>query len=557
MKAGWQAGAAMVLLATAFVVVWYVLADGIPTWSDEISHLALARQLLTTCDPSQLDFARCAINVPDLVYGLRAIEFTQLVALSFQYFGVSLWAGRVAPLFFTLAAWLFFVGYLRLWQRASPATLVVTTLLFFGQSMVLEQSLNARFYAPLLFCLLVALVAVWEVRACWRDRRWVLAAIWLAVGTGAVGLSMLWSVVQYAVLAVAIFLLVSSWRKWRLPASISKVWTRSRAWPRLGRYAAWGGLLVAAVAFEFVVLLVVDRLSAMALGVQPVHVTGLDNIFGLLRFVVALNVILWLWVVSGKTTPGPGEDFYRWLLTTGVVSGILLGALMNHNFIYYSRYFYLSVAVAVLAAAPLFLRLPTRKRLAGTLVVWLAVNGLLSAFVFGLERSNIHQAFDWIRMNTTARDIVFLGDVDLYFDGGEDLRNRVILVRTLTDDPIADQGQGFGYLRRSNINPFLTDKAVMAILDKQPASRIYYLTALSHDFRDRLTRWVTGHERNEIATPHLVKKTLGLLQNDRPSMYWLLASPEVGRSVVPNLVNVRVFELDRRKLLEALVRRVS
>lgn len=556
-RENWHAGAAMVLLATVFVVAWHVLAGGIPTWSDEISHLALARQLLATCDPSQLDFARCASNAPNLVYSLRAIEFTQLVALSFQHFGASLWVGRLAPLFFTLAAWLFFVVYLRLWQRANFATLIVTTVLFFGQSMVLEQALNARFYAALLFCLLVTLVAIWEVRACWRDRRWVPAVLWFVVGTGAVGLSMLWSLVQYAVLAVAVFLLVLSWRKWKPPVSIRNAWARFQAWPRLGRYAAWGGVLIAAVVFEFIVPLGIDRLGALVLGVQPVHSTGLDNIFGLLRFAVALNIILWLWVVSGKTVSGLGEDFYQWLLATAVVSGLMIGALMNHNFIYYGRYFYLSVTVAVLAAAPFFLHLPTRKYLTSALVVWLTVNGLLSAFVFGLERSNIYQAFDWVRMNTTARDIVFLGDVDLYFDGGEDLRNRLILVRTPTDNPIADQGQGFGYLRRSNINPFLTDKAVMVILDKQPASRIYYLTALSHDTRDRLTRWVTGHERNEIATPYLIKKMLGLPQNDQPSMYWFLASPEVGRSVVPDLVNVRVFELDRKNLHEALVRRAS
>mgnify|MGYP001615260296 CR=1 FL=1 len=557
MKTGWQASITTVLLATAFVMAWHVLADSIPTWSDEISHLALARQLLTTCDPSQPDFARCASSTPSLVYSLRAIEFTQLVALSFQYLGASLWAGRLVSLFFTLAAWFFFMVYLRLWQRASFSILVVTTVLFFGQSMVLEQSLNARFYAPLLFYLLVALVAVWEVRVCWRDRRWVPATAWLVVGAGAVGLSMLWSLLQYVVLAVAVFLLVLSWRKWNPPVSISNVWVRFQTWPRLGRYALWSGVLIAAIAFEFTVPLVVDRLGALMLGVQPVHSTGLDNIFGLLRFAVALNVILWLWVVSGKTISGLGEDFYQWLLATGVVSGIMIGALMNHNFIYYGRYFYLSVTVAVLAAAPLFLHLPTRKHLTSALVAWLTVNGLLSAFVFGLERSNIHRAFDWVRMNTTARDVVFLGDIDLYFDGGEDLRNRVIPVRTPTDDPVADRGQGFGYLRRSNINPFLTDKAVMVILDKQPVSRIYYLTALSHDTRDRLTRWITGHERNEIATPYLIKKMLGFPQNDQPSIYWFLTSPEVGDSVVSNLVNVRVFELDRRKLYETLARRIS
>ena len=77
------------------------------------------------------------------------------------------------------------------------------------------------------------------------------------------------------------------------------------------------------------------------------------------------------------------------------------------------------------------------------------------------------------------------------------------------------------------------------ILDKQPVSRIC-LTALSHDTRDRLTRWITGHERNEIATPYLIKKMLGFPQNDQPSIYWFLTSPEVGDSVV-HLIDVVEF----------------
>lgn len=542
-------------LVLVFSGAWFLLASQLTTWSDEISHLALAKQLLGICSPWKLDFAQCASNTPNLVYSLRAIEFTQMVSLAFQFFGVTALAGRSVPFVFTLAAWLFFVVYLRLRQKADGGILVVTSLLYFGQSMVLEQALNVRFYAPLMFCLLVSLVALWETRQCWReDHRWR-AGLWLAIGITALGVSMLWSLLQYAILALAI-ILMGLRENGIVQVFCKKIETRFETLPRNWQYTlgVFGILLIVLVGMfgPFAV----DLVGALVLRAQRVHVTFLDNVFGLLRLAFALNVILYLWKTIWKNFIQWGNDFYQWLLTTGVVSALVLGYLMNHNFVYYGRYFYLSVVVAALAAAPTLLRLSSRSKLWGALAIYLTANFLLSTFVFGLERSNIRQAFEWIRENTTRTDLIFLGDVNLYFDGGGDLQDRVILVRVPVHDPAANQGTGLDYLRRSNVNPFLTAEEVTTILKNYPQGRIYYLTVISHDYRERIYRTLTGREWSELSITALIKRVLGWADetNDlsKMPMYWLLTRPEVSYSVLPDLVIARIFELDRQKLIESL-----
>ena len=294
----------IVFVLMGFSALWFVLAGYLTAWSDEISHLAAAKGLLLTSQPFEVVFDRCGELVSQQYR--RGLEISQWTALSYRLFGESLRAARLAPFLWTIATWLLYVGYARLRSRATPSHLLIATLLFFGQSMVLEHSLNVRMYAPLLYVLLLALIVLWEAQHLWAvSGQWRHAVPWIGVACLLIAFP---TIRGWHVLQVAIYLLSGAllWLSVH-PAAASpvlNVWRDVVRLPRLWRYLLFGLALYALLCIVLISPRILDVLSSRLLGAVRVHSTPWDNLMGLLRMGVALNVILLLWWRSAPRRTG-------------------------------------------------------------------------------------------------------------------------------------------------------------------------------------------------------------------------------------------------------------
>ena len=198
-------GAAVVAIAAGFIATWYVLAGNLTVWSDEIAHLATAKGLQLTGEPFTVLFDQCAQLTADQYH--RGLEISRMTAWSYDLWGESLVAARSVPLLFTVATWLLYVVYTRWRGYSSVKQIFIVTVLFFGQTMVLEKALFVRVYAPLLFFLLLSLIAIWEGFHSWRSRKYLWAAGWLAVAFLSLAFTRNWHLLQFAIVILGITLL--------------------------------------------------------------------------------------------------------------------------------------------------------------------------------------------------------------------------------------------------------------------------------------------------------------------------------------------------------------
>lgn len=537
----------IVLLLLGFSALWFILAGYLTAYSDEISHLAVAKGLLLTGEPFAVDFDRCAALISQQYR--RGLEISQWTAWSYRLFGESLRAARLVPFLWTLATWLLYVGYVRVRGRATSGHLLVATLLFLGQSMVLEHALNVRMYAPLLFLLLLALIALWEAQRTWSLSGWShRSAIWIGAACLLIAFPTIrgWHVLQAA---IVLFSGVLLWLSGHPAAArpILSVWQDIVELPRLWRYLLFGLALYALLCVWLISPRVLDVLATRLVGAVRVHSTPWDNLMGLFRMCVALNVVLLLWMRrTPNAQPTFTSDFNGWLLSSGIVSGLLIGLLMNSTHIFYSKYFYLSIGIAVLGASGRLAMMPSRSARIACAAAYLLVNGALSGVTLGLDRSNIPKAITWLREHSSEQDLIFSFRAELALHGGEELCRRTISILPPRESPDdKEASKGFGWIRRDARNPWLVGEEVQAILASHPSSAaVYFLYTDAYDFRNGLYEWTTGRPRPEqrFSPPGVY------------SLHAILTSPEVSEEVIPGLRGCNLRRVDREQLLQALER---
>ncbi|MBI4280434.1 MAG: hypothetical protein HY660_18430 [Armatimonadetes bacterium] len=526
----------LVVLA-GFLGTWAFLAGHLTAWSDEIGHMAVAKGILLTGRPRLAVFDRCAELTP--IENWRGYEVSWLTARAYQTFGESLTAARLVPLVFTLATWGVYVIY-AVWREKAPARQVAfATVLFFGQSLVLEKALYVRVYAPALTLLLVSLIALWEGLRAWRGGRTGPAVLWFAAAAAAILYPTLrgWHPLILAtfVLAVACLWLHGHGRV----AAIAQAARRTLdVMPVALRYLALAVAVYAVLSTGAVTARLMDLVANRLVGVQRVHAIYWDNLLGLVRFGVVLNVLLlvWLWKPPRSDAP-PRLDFHSWLLATGVLSGLLTGLFMNHNFVFYGRFFYLAAGLVVLGASRRLAAVPA-ARAVPLVVVFLAINVAASAANFYYDRSNIREAIAWLQRNTGPRDVVFAFNAELYVHGGSDLCARSIpIIRRVEGPPVVMRG--YQWMRRpANVRPYLTRDEMKEVLRSHSAANLYFLYTDHYQVRDRLFKWMTGRNRTI-----------------RLDMFGTLKDGDVGEEILPGLRGAGLKRLDRARLLKELEER--
>ncbi len=539
----------LLIILVGFLGAWAYLAQAVPAWSDEISHLSAAVGILKTGQPFHVAFDRNAQILSENLY-VRGIEVTRLAALAFQLFGVSVPVARLVPLVFILLTWLLFIGYQAL-RGISPlsAAGAASALLFFGQSMVLEQALYVRVYAPMGLLLLLAMIALWEGFQAFKRNRPLRAIAWWGVMAVCVGVTTpRWHLIPLPVMLLGAYLLRERNRVALagLPLAIPD---RFRRLP-LGRKCLLGGLAIYGVlSVGAVTTWWLDALASKLFGVQRAFSIYWDNLIGLTRFLLGVNVLLWIWVRGVLPRLKERMEFEAWLLSVGLISGLAIGLLMNHNYIFYSRFFYCSVILTVLGASHLIRVLSTRQT-AAAVAAYLFLNAFVSWGTFRWDRSNIREAVAWLRQNTDSGDILLTFNSDLSLHGWGDLCDRAYpILREQYELPRSGQpvilelkprvSTGItSYLYRDPARAsrwYIPKEELKRLLNAHPQAGVYFLFTDHYQFRDRLFQRTTGKSRTR-----------------RKDLFGLLKEGDSGRELIPGLRSCGLRELDRKRLLAAL-----
>jgi len=542
---------ATLAIAIGFIASWYWLAGSLTAWSDEIAHLAVAKGIQLTGEPFTVLFDQCARLTADQMY--RGLEISRMTAWSYDLWGESLVAARSVPLVFTMGTWLLYVVYTRWRGYSSGKQIFIMTVLFFGQSMVLEKALYVRIYAPLLFFLLLSLIAVWESFNSWNNRKFLWAGGWLAVALLSLAFTRNWHLIQFAIAGLSVILLWLTANYIPVTDLLRKWWNWLASLPAGRKYSALAILVLFFAGSITLMPRLVDLFGSEVVGFQvgfsfgrgyisPVFLIPWDNIAGLIRFFLVINVLIIYWWKVGR--PGQDErDFNSWLLSTGILSGILVAVFMGHNFVFWSRFFYPSVGLVILGASARLATVPSTYALASVIGIYLVINAAVSASTFHLDRSNIQEGISWLQTNTGEQDAVLTFNAQLYLHGGKDLCSRAFSIngrQEAVENPddlenVKIDRKAFGYLISGGSDPFIKGDALSQFLSDNPDSDVYFLYTDHHRFRGDLYRWTTTKNR----------------KNDN-NLFELLKSDDVGDDVISGLRGSGLKRIDRAKLTEAL-----
>lgn len=501
----------IVLLAAVFAAAWYLLAANLTPWSDETTHLAVGKCLLEDGTYRCWDFDAGKVLrgfYKDDLY-IRAKIVSYLTKIAYQAFGVSALAAKTVPLACTMLLFAVYAVYMRKRHNATPGHLSIAAVFFFAQSLVLEQSMYVRVYAPLALLQLIGLIAYWEGSNSFFEKKvfrasalWAVSLVTLAIPTIDT-----WQYLQLPIFALAVLLDVAGRSK-----GFMERLERNR--PRLVRLAIACIILAPCVTITLAAL--ISRFPAGNRVLGFTFFTYWDNIAGLARYLWAINICCI--GLAGRSAPerSSGLVFGRWLFLTGILSGLLLGLYEPHNCIFYSRFFYASTVFTVLGFAGLIGTLVPDARARNRLIaVYVIANLLLSSAVFYYDRSNIKAPITWLRQHLKSDDVLIVFTSYLGLNGGEMLAERAYEISPSRD---------FNDVRK-----------LMDRIKASPGENVYFLYTDHYENRNVLYAWTTGQDRNPPS-----------------DLFRYLKSGLAGEKVMAGLRGCGLIRYDKTALLAAL-----
>ncbi len=458
----------LVLLVMVFAAVWAYLAGSLTGWSDELTHMSVAQGLLRTGTYTFINLDSGAVSdyYPHGLY-TRGRVISLMAEFFCRLLGFSLLSARFLPLLFTLLTFLVFAAYARWRHKLTWQLLLLAAVFFFGQAMVLEKSLYVRMYAPLALVLLLSLIVYWEGLKRFENGKKLPGILLMLAGFALVSIPILdtWHYQQITVFFVAVFAGLKV-KNSSLLAFVFKNRRRSL-------------FIIAAVLISFpCVLLVLNSIvSRLPIGNRVMgnnFITYWDNIAGFIRFIWGVNVCFWGILFLGRDEGKSRElEFFSWLFITGVISGVFTALYTSHNFIFYSRFFYLPVVLIVLGFPILLAKSGKKPEVIKKLTIaYVILNILLSFSTFYFDRSNIKEPVSWLKSNLNKDDLLFIFSAELLVHGGAGLTSRAVIVPA-TKEP--------GEIRK-----------ILEIVNASRAENVYFLYTNHYELRDRLYFLTTG-----------------------------------------------------------------
>lgn len=472
-----RASLIVLLIMIVFTGVWYGRAFTFGPTGDESEHwdrsFAFAQsgsihqcwddetRVLQTCDPKKD----------------RGLIFSYLAGLAYKMIPDMAIASRLVMLLFTFLTFFIVVFYYHRRRILTASRLLVMAVLFFGSSIILDLSYYTRGYVPLGTFMVVSFILYWEGLLYLRQKKMVHAIIWGGLGLYVAYIPFIdqWQIEGVLALGIAVMTSLAAFNKKIAPMA---GWLKQRS-----GMLVWIAILLAPI--------LIQKFSHLSwITVSSVHVlngfyaTYLDNIFGWLRFILALNVGLLAlsYAFKSKAT----MTFDRWMFVNGFLTGILCILYNSHNHIFFAKFVYLPTLMMIIGLSGMiedfFVQ---RSVLIKMLSIYVIIN-LLISWANYYEHSNVKLAIGWLNKNMAQEDILIANDKAdpaLEFCGGKELLAKRFLVFDSTDTAHTIELKKY--------------------IDDNPQGRIFYFYDDGYGFRTWIFKVLTGKDRtpaNDLCT---------------------------------------------------------
>jgi hypothetical protein len=454
-------------VVVAFGITWYRISAVTPPWGDEPRNLLVAKSLAITGEPVLWDYSN---GLPINIHYTRGMAITYPLVFLYKHGLIQLIWARAVPLAYVLLTLFFWIGYLCYKKQLNATGVALLTIFFLGQPMVFEQSAFVRMYAPLGFVFSIVLVCLWGLKEAWKKRQG-----WIFAGLAAFCLLGLW--VPKA----------DSWQGEHIPLFLlalamlnSYVW---RACVFLIRRPVWALVVFIALLWLGPIIVIVINtwipfiVKGFGISISRMYCTYWDNIGGLIRFFLAVNIMWWglCWIFRSPDQ----RNFFSWLYLSGLLGGIFLGLFTPPQHIFFSRYFYLSIIAVTVGFAGMCVEKSPEPWVKRALIAGYLLTSILFTFVnFHFERSNLPEAVRWLKKNMGQKDVLLYYNHFYGLNDGEELAGDHVY-------PIKDR----------NI-----DKAI-EFVSMPGIEHVYFLMNDNYKFRNILYKKTTGHDRWAVINP--------------------------------------------------------
>ncbi|GEM_PF-2073390 len=459
--------AGIILVLAIFIAVWAWVVVATAPWGDENFHLAAAAGLHYSGKADLWDIDKNKISdLTDNQDYNRGQIITRPTAFLMKISLNNMLLFHIIPLFFSLLTLGFWAWYAGRRMKFGLGAVMLLSIFILGQPIFLEEAAYLRAYSALGLFMSVAVIGLWEAREGFIRKRWA-AVMWGGL----------------AVMMAIVVPQLDHWQSQHILAIIfsalllhDKVWQRTQKFlsnPRKVAFVAVPLLLLA----PFAVIVIDQMMVGIKMGSRPMplsFVTYWDNIAGLLRFMLALNVCLigFKWLAQGLVK----RSFWSWLYVSGILSGIFLALFLPLSHIFYSRFFYIHVLLGSIGFLGLFLEKNPqpglrRAMIAGYLVIGICFSGIN----FYYDRDNRQDGVVWLKENLKKNDILFAFSPQYMFNNGEELIGRTYFIGRSADLEKVEE--------------------IIRIAQNPGTGRIFFFCADFYQFKNRLYHWTTGGDR--------------------------------------------------------------
>jgi len=458
------------LIIIIFTGAWYLRASSFGPCGDEPEHWDRSYAFAKTGSIHMCWDSELGALSPCEVKRDRGVIFSYLGGLVFQMIGDMPIASRSIMLIFTLLTYFIMVFYYRRRGVLTARRLLVWTLLYFGSSIILDLSYYTRGYAPLGTFMIIAFISYWEGLVQFRQKNLIKAIVlWLvSLLFTYIPFNDQWQIEGVLALSIAIMISIAAFNKRCAPIA---GWLKQRSGMLL-----WGIILLAPI--------VVQKLAHISwVTVASIHVlngfysTYLDNIFGWLRLMLALNVGLLALGYAFKSKVMMSFD--RWMFINGFLTAIFCILYNSHNHIFYTKFVYLPTLMMIIGLAGIIEDFSLqRSRLIKMVSIYVIINISLS-WVYTFEHSNIKIAIQWLNAHMNQEDILIAtdkADAALKYEGGQDLLSKRYLIFDSIDQTHTMDLRNYVY--------------------NHPRARIFYIYDDGYWFRTWAFKIITGKDRN-------------------------------------------------------------
>ena len=382
-----------------------------------------------------------------------------------------------AILTFTIALF-----YFRYRLKFNISELCLTCIFVLGHAFYLESSYYLRFYIFLNLSVLLSFICLWEAHLTFQEKK-LAKYIWAVLGC-----------------IFALLPTLDQWQKTHIPiiALTVAMFYISRGGVVLNFIKRQQKIIVFSILMSVLLApyftLIMDQILirvGMKIGSRSYmgyHHYYWDNVWGLLKFVTSLNILIWIFIKDFKLK----RDYKlgELLFYSGIISGLVIGLYVPHNHIFFTRFFLLSTFMATLGGGTVLWNYNSKLALKYS-IIFLLCNFLISIVTYQYERPKVSTVSEWLDQNYQGLNQILLADFDYVWNTKKKYPNTLFYSNSSSQNNVGE---------------------IVSSIEKMTGDTVFYFYYNHYDFRERLHRFIFSNERTPANTisRFLIKNDKGI-----------------------------------------------